>query len=85
MTKAITYVMHPDDFVSLGVGPDVAVEVDVVALGDIGRVDVAAEAQLNLRGIWRKERGRKSNNKIGVMANRFYQHQFHAKVLENWP
>ena len=43
--------MHPDDLVGLGVGANLALEVDVVALGQVGGVQIAPQAQLHLRSI----------------------------------
>ena len=40
--------MHPDHLVGLGVGTDLAVQVDVAVLGHVGGVDALAEAQLDL-------------------------------------
>ena len=46
-----THIMHPDDFVCLGMSPYVTVEVDIVPLGNVGRDNVAPEAQLDFWGV----------------------------------
>ena len=43
--------MEPDDFVGLWPRRDGALEVDVVALGDVVRVETGAEFQPDRRGI----------------------------------
>ncbi len=47
MLSCTTYVELPRDLVDLWLGPDVALEVDVVALLDGARVQRGAEGQAN--------------------------------------
>jgi hypothetical protein len=46
------YVFFPGDLLRFGVRLDLALEVDVVALLDVGRVQLGAEGQGNNRRIW---------------------------------
>ena len=47
----LTYVMPPDNLVGPWLGSNLAVEVDVVALGDGGGINAFAEGQAYLRRI----------------------------------
>ena len=51
-----THVEPPGDLVGPGVGAHVALEVDVVALLDVGAVQAAPQAQDRLRGVCVKKR-----------------------------
>ena len=43
--------MQPHDLVDLGIGGDVALEVDVVVLVDVGGVEVGAEREVGRGGV----------------------------------
>lgn len=50
---ARTHVVRPHDAMLLGIGLDVALEVDVVALLDVVRTQRGAQRQGDLRRIWK--------------------------------
>ncbi len=54
---ACTHVEPPGDLVGPGVGPDVALEVDVLALADVGAVQGGSQAQDGLGDVYEEERG----------------------------
>ena len=53
--KRFTHVEPPGDLVRPRVGPDVALEVDVLALPDVGAVQGRSQAQDGLGNVWRTE------------------------------
>ena len=60
-----THVEPPSHFVRPGVGPHVALEVDVVALLDVGAVQAAPQAQDRLRGVCKNHKKHKDDYKMG--------------------
>ena len=51
-----TYVVGPLEFVEGGVGPDVTLEVEIVAFLDVVAVDVAAQGDAHLGRIWKRKK-----------------------------
>lgn len=60
--------MPPRDVVGGGVGPDVALEVDVVALLDALRVEAGAEVEHGGGHVWNREREVRSMQCVGRKA-----------------
>ena len=46
-----TYIKSPRDFVWLGIGAHAAFKIDVIALFDVGAIEIAAQTQYRLRNI----------------------------------
>ena len=49
-----SHIVRPHDVVGVGPGLDVTLEVDVIALLQVGRVQGAADTQGNAGGIWKR-------------------------------
>ena len=61
-----TYIVSPGDLVGSGIGLDGALEVDVVALLDVGSVQAGPQGQGGARYIYRGKVGDKSSTIIGL-------------------